>query len=84
MKQYDKIFVPTDSFTNLMVKESTPIGKINSCNVERKDNVIIINTEELKEIWQAGMSRVLAMEHQYNPVTFDQFLQSKGINSLTP
>lgn len=85
MRLYDKVFVPTEGFTNLTVKEMTPIGKRTSVLVERKDNKIVLSPEELREVWEAAESHYgdtsdfpMGDAKKKTP-NFDQYLTSKGI-----
>lgn len=76
MKLYDKVFIPTEGFTNLTVKELIPVGQRKSILVERKENAIVLSPEELREVWQAAQE---FQRQAPNNMTFNEYLTSKGI-----
>ena len=92
MKQYDEIYVrnnlPQDE-TKLMV-----IGQGNECplgGITEIKNVVVFTLEELRDMWEECRSETW---QDARPVTkyerpdqlpgFEGYLQSKGINPLTP
>lgn len=90
MKQYDKIWVPSEDPTDFEVcriKTGNPLKGW----VDVEEDVVVLTIEELGAIWQAAEDRQTWFNSKYRkttdsacPPTFTEYLQSKGINSLTP
>lgn len=78
MKQYDHLYVPSDSF-GMEIK--LPSGEWDT--IQEQKNVIVLTIEELSALWNAGYRAGysdLGKETRTTAVDFETYLQSKGIN----
>lgn len=82
MKQYDKIYVPDElGFYSIQVFDED-LDDFDGIGVVAKvENVIVITIEELREVFNTGYDFAKNVSGNKD---FEEFLQSKGINSLTP
>jgi len=81
MKLYDRIWAPSNSATmdgGFKVIEDSFIGSRILGDVEPMRNVIVITTEELREVFNAGRDFVKEQSVTYG-LDFNQFMESKGI-----
>lgn len=83
MKHYDKIWIPVDRMPKYW--EETAEGFVHKGNtvfMEKKESVIVLTVEELREMWNAGCRRgweETRPTDEEEASDFETYLQSKGV-----
>lgn len=79
MKQYDKIYIPCDENESALFaawgeEASDYVGAI-----QEKETVVIVTTQELREVFEAGIKYQLDFGTKISSPNFTTYLTSKGI-----
>lgn len=80
MKQYDYIFHPDPAAQGEWTVEGMDLE--HECVSRMIGPVICLTLEELREVWKEGMKN--ATMFLGGSVSFEQYIQSKGINNIIP